>query len=129
MSKKTFLIVISAVALALVALVAVFVIVFGTEKDDGPLMVNGESKTELYERMHDESYIRELKEQEEKTNDAFADAARLKQRLDAAKAEGDETAVAELQAQHKAALEKLQAIRLETQAKVRARILQEAEEK
>lgn len=129
MSKKTFLIVISAVALALIALVAVFVIVFGTEKDDGPLMVNGEPKTELYERMHDESYIRELKVQEEKTNDAFGEAVKLKQRLDAAKAEGDEAAIAELQAQHKAALEKLQAIRLETQAKVRERILQEAEEK
>lgn len=129
MSKKTFLIVISAVALALVALVAVFVIVFGTEKDDGPLMVNGEPKTELYERMHDENYIRELKVQEEKTNDAFGEAVKLKQRLDAAKAEGDEAAIAELQAQHKAALEKLQAIRLETQAKVRERILQEAEEK
>ena len=129
MSKTTFLIVISAVALALVALVAVFVIVFGTEKDDGPLMVNGEPKTELYERMHDENYIRELKVQEEKTNDAFGEAVKLKQRLDAAKAEGDEAAIAELQAQHKAALEKLQAIRLETQAKVRERILQEAEEK
>ena len=138
MKNKLLILIIAAVAAAIAAAVVILCLGKGGEdavqeqaqSEETELMVNGEPKSELYYRMHDEEYLKELDELETKRSAALADMMRAKTALDEARAAGaGAEALKRLENTLRDATARIQQIREETQARVRKQLLRETEQK
>ena len=138
MKNKLLILIIAGVAAAIAAAVVILCLGKGGEdavqkqaqSEETELMVNGEPKSELYYRMHDEEYLKELDELETKRSAALADMTRAKTALDEARAAGaGAEALTRLENTLRDATARIQQIREETQARVRKQLLRETEQK